>query len=128
VNEKPTPAKKTWLAAKFDPKRYSLIPLVVAGLLAYETFSPIDTAAYSWISAAGVVVAAGWALFKGVKAKAWWALIFAPIFTIWLMPIVGWQIFISFGQALGFIVHAIAALAFAVAAYSFLAFDRKAKK
>ncbi len=128
MNEKSAAPKKTWLANKFDAKRFSLIPLVLAVLIAIETFSPIDTEAYSQITALAVSVGSLWAVWQGTKKRAWWSLIFIPILIIWALPLAGLQIFMSLGMAASFVLHSLAALAFAVAAYGYLAFDRKPKK
>lgn len=128
MTEKSSAPKKTWLASKFDAKRFSLIPLVIAVLIALETFSPIDKEPYNVVTAVAVCAGSLWAVWQGTKKRAWWSLVFVPILAIWALPLTGAQIFISLGMTASFFLHAGAALAFAVAAYGFLAFDRKPKK
>jgi hypothetical protein len=128
VSDKSSAPKKTWLANKFDAKRFSLIPLVLAVLIAFETFNPIDKEPYSAITSFAVTLGSIWAIWQGTKKRASWSLTFVPILAIWAMPLAGAQIFTSLGMVPSFLLHAGAALAFAVAAYGFLAFDRKPKK
>ena len=128
MSDKSSAPKKTWLANKFDAKRFSLIPLVLAVLIAFETFNPIDKEPYSAITSVAVSLGSIWAIWQGTKKRAWWSLVFVPILAIWALPLTGAQIFLSLRLTASFFLHAGAALAFAVAAYGFLAFDRKPKK
>ncbi len=128
MSDKSSAPKKTWLANKFDAKRFSLIPLVLAVLIAFETFNPIDKEPYSAITSFAVTLGSIWAIWQGAKKRAWWSLVFAPILAIWALPLTGAQVFIWLGMTASFFLHAGAALAFAVAAYGFMAFDRKPKK
>lgn len=125
-NDNPS-ARLTWLGRFYKKGRWSLTALIVALLLAYESFFDFAGKDYSLSSAVVVVAAALWASWVALKKRFLFGLGFLIIAAIWALPLLGVQYFAA-EPIFGFLLHAIAALAFAVAGYGYLGIEKRGKE
>ena len=123
MNDQKTP-KKTWLSEHFQRGSYSATALVLAFIIA---IAPTQMASYPLYMSAVVILGSFWALYVAAKKRIWWASVFLVFVAIWLLPLIGVQFFAA-QVALGFIIHAICALCFGLAGYTFLASPKPTKR
>ena len=102
--------------------RPNIIALVVAFLLGFETFVAVNEQYPIYMSVLAIA-ASGWAVFDGIRAKAYLAFLFIPVASLWLNPILGGSLFSELGTEL-FLSHAALAMLFAVSGYTFQATER----
>jgi len=102
--------------------RPNIIALVVAFLLGFETFVAVENQ-YPFYMSILAIGASAWALFYGIKAKAYIAFLFIPVASLWLNPILGGDLFSQLGTEL-FLAHSALAMLFAVSGYTFQATEK----
>lgn len=102
--------------------RPNIVALVVAFLLAFETFVAV-TAGYPTYMSLLAIGASAWALVMGIQAKALIAFAFIPVSLIWLNPLLGGDWFSEVGPTL-FLAHSALAMLFAVSGYTFQATEK----
>lgn len=104
--------------------RFSLTALVFGFLVAFQTFGDIQNSNYSIPFAVIVLAGCLWAGVQALRRRIIFGLAFFPFGVFWLMPLLGFEFFREV-PVLGFLIHAIVALLFGVAGYSYLAIERK---
>ncbi len=120
-----TEAKWTLFGPKLDKPVANLVPLVLAFFFGAETFFELD-AQYSPFMSIFAIAGSAFALRKGLEAKAYFGFVPMGLSLFWLNPLLGGDLFNEM-SVLFFSAHAALALAFAVAAYTFWATERKKK-
>lgn len=102
-----------------------LVPLVLAFFFAAETF--LETSAvYPIYMSFFAFGGAGWALQRGLQAKAYFSFVPLLISLPWLNPLVGGDLFNEMSPIF-FASHALLAMAYGVSGYTFWASERKPK-
>ena len=99
--------------------------LVLAFVFAAQTFID-NSAGYPMLMAWLAVAASAGFVYFAVKSKALIGLLFIPVGGMFLLPITGSEDFSS-NTATMFLAHALLAVLFAVASYTFLAGERRSK-
>jgi hypothetical protein len=123
VNEQRAP-KKSWLSEQFQRGNYSATALVLAFIIA---IAPTQMASYPLYMSILVLAGSGWALFVAVRKRVLWAVVFVAYAFTWSLPLLGVQFFAE-QVALGFVIHAICALSFGLAGYTFLASPKPTRR
>jgi len=111
----------------FGPKltkpKPSWVFLVLAFLFAAETLIEFGSSypLYMTLIALG---GAAWAVYLGVQQRAYFAFAFVPVASIWLNNFFGGEWFNSL-NFISFLSHALLALLFGIAGYTFGAWEKK---
>ena len=99
--------------------------LVLAFFFASQTF--IDSSSgYPTYMIVLAFASSLWFGYSGLRNGALFAILFPVVGSLWLAPLMGWDNFRAM-SVLAFSAHAILALLFGLAAYTFAANERKAK-
>lgn len=115
------------LLGKFDREaRPSGVTLVLAVLFAAETFLTPD-ASYPLYMSLLAIFSSIYLLVRGIRAKALVGLVFAVLPLPWLNPLLGGDWFNSLSWQF-FTAHALLAMAFATAGYSYMRLEGTKKK
>lgn len=117
--------KWTLFGPKIEKPVANLVPLVLAFFFGAETFFELD-AQYSPFMSLFALAGSAMALQKGLKSKAYFGFVPMVLSLLWINPLLGGDIFNEM-SVLFFAAHAALAMAFATAAYTFWATERKKK-
>lgn len=99
--------------------------LVLAFFFASQTF--LDSSSGYPVYMIPVAFAGSiWFGYQGLRQGAIFAILFPIVGTLWIAPVLGWNDFTDM-DALTFTAHALLAILFGVAAYTFAANERRAK-
>ena len=117
--------KWTLFGPKLEKPVANLVALVLAFFFGAETFFEVD-AQYSPFMAIFAIAGSAFALRKAIEARAYFGFVPMAISLIWINPLLGGDLFNEM-SVLFFVAHAALSLAFATAAYTFWATERKSK-
>ena len=120
-----TETRWTLFGPKIEKPVGNLVPLVLAFFFGAETFFELD-AQYSPFMAIFAIAGSALALQKGLAAKAYFGFVPMAVSLLWVNPLLGGDLFNEM-SVLFFLAHAALAMAFATAAYTFWATERKKK-
>jgi hypothetical protein len=115
-----TEKKNAWkLLGHFDAKgRVSLAAAAVAVIFASETFI-VRSGHYPIYMSVFALVAGGYAVYQAVKVKAMFGILVGLLALLWLNPLFGGNWFDAM-NATFFLSHAIFAMCYGIAAYTYL--------
>lgn len=119
-------ANWTLFGPKIEKPVANLVPLILAFFFGAETFFELDSQ-YSPYMSVFALVGSALALQKGLKARALFGFVPLLLSLLWINPLLGGDLFNEMSP-LFFGAHAALALAFATAAYTFWATERKKPK
>lgn len=99
-------------------KSVSLLALALALIVGFETFFVYDTG-YDIFTNLLIIAGSLWAFVRAVQTKAIFGLLFLPIGLIWVLPLLGSDIFDQIGTA-HFLAHSALSILFAFAGFTFM--------
>ena len=113
----------TLFGPKLEAPKPSWVFLVLAFLFAAETFIEFGNS-YPLYMTLLAIGASGWAVFLAVQKRALIGLAFLPVAGLWFNNFTTGEWFNSL-NAISFTAHALLALLFGVAGYTFAAWEKK---
>lgn len=99
-------------------KSVSLLALALALIVGFETFFVYDTG-YDIFTNLLIIAGSAWAFIRAIQTKAILGLLFLPIGLIWVLPLLGSDIFDQIGTA-HFLAHSALSILFAFAGFTFM--------